>query len=385
MTNADSQAPERGQPQSTDEAIAAAAAAGKLLIEPYARWAAQQPIPVVEDFAVDLLAVELAPWDRLGVPAAIVHVAGRGDWSNIVVAEMPPGGSTSPQRHLYEEVVYVLAGHGSTVIEDADGMQPSLEWGPRSLFGLPLNARYRHVNGSGSEPARLASVTSLPVMLNAFHDEDFLHNASWNFTDRFGADERFRGEGDFVSVAPGRHMWETNFVPDLAKFELPAWAARGAGSRNLKFVLTEATMHAHVSEMPVGTYKKGHRHHPDFHVFTVTGHGYSLLWYEGDADFKRIDWRHGVVYAPADQQFHQHFNTAPVPSRYLAVAFGGLRYPFTAERRQHFLSVDKSVSDGGRQIDYADEDPRIRELYEKELAAAGLTCAMPAVTRRGRA
>jgi gentisate 1,2-dioxygenase len=180
-------------------------------------------------------------------------------------------------------------------------------------------------------------------------------------------------------------MWETNFVPDLAAFELPSWAARGAGSRNLKFVLADATMHAHVSEMPVGTYKKGHRHSPDFHVFTVTGHGYSLLWYEGDEEFTRIDWRHGVVYAPADQQFHQHFNTAAYPTRYLAVAYGGLRYPFTEERRRHFLGVDKSLSEGGRQIDYAQEDPRIRAIYEQELASVGLTSAMPPVAGGARA
>jgi quercetin dioxygenase-like cupin family protein len=375
-------AAEAGQPASTDEAVASAVAAGKLLVEPYARWAERQPIPVIEDFSVDLLAVETAQWDRLGARAALVHVAGRGDWSNIIVAELPPGTSTSPQRHLYEEVVYVLAGHGSTIVEDDGGRQHEVKWGPRSLIGLPLNCRYRHVNGSGSEPARLASVTSLPVMLNAFHDEDFILNTSWHFSGRFGDPGRFRGEGQFVGVAPGRHMWETNVVPDLAEFELPAWAVRGAGSRNLKFVLADSTMHAHVSEMPVGTYKKGHRHHPDFHVFTVTGHGFSLLWYEGDEEFTRIDWRHGVVYAPADQQFHQHFNTAERPSRYLALAYGGLRYPFTEERRQHFLGIDKSVSEGGRQIDYADEDPRIRELYEKELSVSGLTCAMPRVAGR---
>jgi hypothetical protein len=365
----------------TEAAIFEAAAAGKLLIRPYLDWSQDQKIPIIEDFAVDLLAVETAHWDRLGAPAALVHLIGRGDWANVVVVELPASGATSPQRHLYEEVVYVLTGHGNTVIEDAEGHEHSFEWGPRSLFGLPLNGRYRHYNASGSEPARLASVTSLPLMLNVFHDEDFVFDNPATFPSRFGDDRRFRGEGDFVGVVPGRHMWETNFVPDLADFEMPEWQARGQGSRNLKFVLADATMHAHMSEMPVGTYKKGHRHGTDFHVFTVTGHGYSLLWYEGDNEFRRIDWRHGVVYAPADQQFHQHFNTASHPSRYLAVAYGGLRYPLTEERRQHFLGVDKSVSEGGRQIDYADEDPRIRALYETELADAGIECAMPVVAR----
>ena len=104
----------------------------------------------------------------------------------------------------------------------------------------------------------------------------------------------------------------------------------------MMFVLADGTMHAHISQMPVGTYKKGHRHGADFHVFAVTGQGYSLLWYDVEKDLVRIDWKHGVVFAPPDQMFHQHFNTSPYPARYLAVAFGGLRYPFTASK-QHIV------------------------------------------------
>lgn len=365
-----------------DGAIAKAAAEGKLLVDPYLRWVGAEGVPIVEDFGVDLLRVETAPWDRLGTRAAVVHLQGRGDNVNVIVTEIPPGAASAPQRHLYEEVVYVLAGHGSTTVARPDGREHTFEWGPRSLFGLPLNAKFRHFNSSGNEPARLASVTSLPLVMKVFHDERFIFDNPWGFEERFGDVRRFEGEGDFVSVAPGRHMWETNFVPDLANFDLPDWAARGARSRNLKFVLADATMHAHVSEMQVGTYKKGHRHGPDFHVFTITGHGYTLLWYEGDKDFERVDWRHGVVYAPPDQMFHQHFNTAPEPARYLAVAYGGLRYPFTEERRRHFLGVDKSIEEGGRQIDYADEDPRIRETYLAELEKEGVESTMDAVAPR---
>lgn len=367
----------------TTAAVLEAAEAGKLLLRPYLTWAQDQKIPVVESFSVDLLDVETAHWDRLGARAALVHLIGRGDWANVIVTELAPGAATEPQRHLYEEIVYVLSGSGSTVVEDPDGGEHSFEWGPRSLFGLPLNARYRLFNTSGSVTARIASVTSLPLMMNVFHDEAFIFDNPGRFDSRFGDQRRFRGEGDFVEVVPGRHMWETNFVPDLGDFEMPAWQVRGEGSRNLKFVLADSTMHAHVSEMPVGTYKTGHRHAPDFHVFTVEGHGYSLFWYEGDEDFTRIDWRHGVVYAPADQQFHQHFNTSPEPVRYLAVAYGGLRYPFTEERRQHFLGIDKSVDAGGHQIDYVDEDPRIRALYVSELERAGIAGAMPPIPTRG--
>ena len=91
-----------------------------------------------------------------------------------------------------------------------------------------------------------------------------------------------------------------------------------------------ARMHAHISEMPPGTYKKAHRHGPGAHVMCVVGTGFSLLWFEGQKDFLRIDWKHGMVFPPADRQLHQHFNTSNRPARYLATGVGGIRYPLTA-------------------------------------------------------
>jgi mannose-6-phosphate isomerase-like protein (cupin superfamily) len=348
----------------------------KFLIDSYLEWVKGEGVPVVEDFGVDLLAVETAPWARLGADAAFVNLKGRGDSINVVVIELAPGTSTEPQKHLYEEVVYVLSGTGSTTIEAADGTKHSFEWGPKSLFALPLNARYRHFNASGSEPARMASTTSAPISLNLYHSERFVFDNPWSFDERVGSEKHFSGDGDFIPMRPGRHMWETNFVPDLASFELQKWSARGAGGSNMMFVLADGTMHAHISEMPVGTYKKGHRHGADFHVYAVTGHGYSLLWYDGDTDFHRVDWRHGVVYAPPDRMFHQHFNTSPDPARYLAVAFGGLRYPFTEDKRKTFMGMDVSLKDGGRQIEYEDQRPEIHELYAKELAKSGAEMRM---------
>ncbi len=90
----------------------------------------------------------------------------------------------------------------------------------------------------------------------------------------------------------------------------------------------------------------------------------------------RIDWRHGVVFAPPDMMYHQHFNTAPMPSRYLAVALGSLRYPLTSEKRNMFMSLDTSVRDGGRQIEYRDQDPRLHEIYLAELARHGVASRM---------
>ena len=348
----------------------------KFLFDPYLDWTEGEGLPVVEDFGVDLGKVETKHWARLDADGAFVHLKGRGDFLAVFVIDIAPGAKTAPQQHLYEEVVYVLDGHGSTTIEAHDGKIHTFEWGPKSLFALPLNAKYQHFNGSGRERARLSSTNNLPMVMKLFHNDDFVFSNPFRFPEREGRESFFSGEGEFIPKKPGRHMWETNFVPDLAKFELVKWEKRGAGGSNIMFVLADGTMHAHSSEMPVGTYKKGHRHGADFHVSCITGTGYSLLWYDPDGDYERVDWNHGVVFAPPDGMYHQHFNTSPEPARYLAIALGGLRYPMLAEKRAVFAGMDVNIRDGGAQIEYEDQNPRIHKIYLEELAKTGAKSKM---------
>jgi quercetin dioxygenase-like cupin family protein len=347
----------------------------RYLINSYLDWAAEEGIPIHQDMAFDLRKVEVAPWARMGgeVLGAFTHLNGRGDFANAYVLELPPGTETTPQKHLFEEVVYVVAGHGSTTVEDAHGKVHTFEWQQGSLFALPLNARYQHFNVSGEATARLGVVTNLPMVLNVFHNHGFVFDNPFAFDDRFGPDAFFGGDGRSLEIAPGRHQWVTNFVADLPAFQLKSWGERGVGSSNIKFVLADGTMHAHMSELAVGTYKKAHRHGPDFHIFPTTGEGYSLFWYEGDTEFTRVDWGQGSLYAPADQQFHQHFNVSPEPSRYLAVAMGSMKYPVTSDKFGLFGGgVDRDVKRGGRQLEYKDENPAIREMFESELRARGI-------------
>lgn len=255
------------------------------------------------------------------------------------------------------------------VVEMADGTKNSFEWGPQSLFAPPTNAKFRIFNGSGEESARLASTNNLRILFNMFHNEKFFFDNPNAFPEREGRDGFYSGEGEMTSIRPGRHLWETNFVPDLSAMELRPWDERGKGSSNIQFLLGEGCMGAHVSEMPVGRYKKGHRHGAGLHIFSVHGSGYSLLWYEGDKDFRRVDWRHGMCFAPPENMFHQHLNTSASPARYLAVGLGSKRYPVVYERRSGSEGArsDVSIKEGGIQIEDEDQDPRIHPMWLKEL------------------
>jgi hypothetical protein len=136
-------------------------------------------------------------------------------------------------------------------------------------------------------------------------------------------------------------------------------------------------MHAHVSLMPVGRYKKAHRHAAGTHVHAVDGEGYSLMWYEGDSEFKEIPWRHGFMYTPPFWMYHQHFNTCDQPARYVACSLGSRRYPFISLRRKSAEGGGAtSVKDGGRQIEYEDQDNRVHRKFLEELRKTGVPSAM---------
>ena len=362
----------------------AAAGAGdkplRYMLDTYLDWARREGPPVHEGFAFNLLELDTDRWPRLGdgCNAAFVNLRGRGDWMTMFLIDVPPGATSAPQRHIYDEVFFVLSGHGSTVVETADGNKHTFEWGPRSLFAPPLNARYRIFNGSGREPARLASANTLGMLMNLFRSESFIFDNPLAFPDREGPAGFYAGEGELTAVRPGRNLWETNFVADLGGFEVMAWEDRGAGSGNMQFLLTEGSIGAHISEMPVGTYKKAHRHEAGAHVVALNGTGYTLFWYEGDAEFVRIPWGYGWVFAPPANMFHQNFNTSDRPARYLAYMIGTKRYPIIEDRRANSMTTrtDRSVKEGGRQIEYADQDPRIHAMWLKEMRTNGVPSRM---------
>ena len=158
--------------------------------------------------------------------------------TSVLMRSISTGGKkTAPVKHIYECFVYVLEGHGSTVVDLPGGKRHTFEWGPRSLFAIPLNVKYQLFNGSGRDRALLACTTSLPLTMNVYHNQGFVFDNSYVFADRIGDPKYYEGDGDFISIKPGRHMWETNFVPDLTDLDLPVWNERGAGGSSLTFCL----------------------------------------------------------------------------------------------------------------------------------------------------
>ena len=346
-------------------------------VDPYLDWIKAEGLPVAEDYGIDLFAVETAPWARYGVKGAAVHLKGRGDFANMFLLDIPPGGSTAPQRHLYEEVIYVLEGTGSTQLEFADGTQAQLRMGRRAACSRSRSTPSTAIStAAASERALLVSTTDLPLIMNIFHNEAFIFDNDFEFAERTGKNEYYSGEGDLIMVRPGNHMWETNFVPDLAAIELKSWGDRGAGGTNIMFVLADGTMHAHISEMPVGTYKKAHRHGPGFHVMCVIGARLfaALVRRREGLPAHRLEARHRVpagrpAVPPAFQHQRQPGALSRDRRRRPALSADPCAAPLAARRKPGEKgAVSPSIKEGGDQIEYEDQDPRIHRSGWKRCA-----------------
>lgn len=353
----------------------------QVLLDPYRDWAEGEGIPIHLDFGHNLLKLETRAWDRYDARGCFAHTHGAGDFMANYVLEVAPGKKTRPVRHLYEVFCYVLAGHGSTKVWLPGGETRTFEWGPKALFAIPLNCQYQVFNASGKEAARISCTNDAPIAINLFHDLEFIFNNPCAFPGRIGDQRHFEGEGEHSTwIAANtikRNLWETNFVPDLSSFKLYDFEERGKGSKNISFILADGTMHAHVSQIPKGRYKKAHRHAAGTHVHAVDGTGYSLLWYEGDSEFKEFPWEHGFMYTPPFWMFHQHFNTGPQPARYLACSLGSRRYPFISLRRRSSEGAGSiSIAQGGRQIEYEDQDPRVHRKWLEALRIMGVQSEM---------
>ena len=343
----------------------------------FSEFLQREGLPVVTGLAVpDLKEVQTAPWPRLDALGAYVQLLGAEDTNIAYVLDLPPERATVVERHLYEEVFFVVEGRGTCEVWNGAGGRATFEWQRGSVFAIPLNTFHRLHNGSGQQRARLLGVSTAPLMINLLRNLDFVFGCPFDFTDRFGGEEDyFRSEGTvYQRPDTTQKIWQTNFVSDVYNLHLYDWVERGAGGKHMKFELANNTLIAHVSEFPVGTYKKAHRHGPGAHVVILSGQGYSLLWTDQHTDFEEVPWKPGSLFVPPGMWWHQHFNTGPTPARYLASRWGSTRWKLT--RYLDYQGVDKDAKAGGNQIEYADQDPRVHRMFVERCRANGVEVRM---------
>ena len=336
----------------------------------YDRWMESVGIPVHEGYFIDdARTIKLSPWDEREVDAAFLKLAGQEGVTEARVSEIRPGATTAPLRFSMDEAVYVLEGRGLTTVWDDDGAKRSFEWQAHSMFLLPRYCSHQCSNTQGNRPVRLLHFNYLPLQMLGNPDPNFYFNNPYR-DPRVLGDEQTYSEAK-IGTGEGPHSgmgyWIGNFFADMRAWDrLDPFRHRGAGGHAVFIQFPTSPIWAHMSVFPARTYKKAHRHGPGVVIVIPAGEGYSVMWPEG-SDKVFIPWHEGSVFVPPNRWFHQHFNVGSDPGRYLA-----LHSP------RHLGGRSEAVQDPSRdQIEYAQEDPIVRETFAAELAKRGLTSDIP--------
>jgi oxalate decarboxylase/phosphoglucose isomerase-like protein (cupin superfamily) len=350
----------------------------------YERWMEKEGVPIVEGFGVtDVRSIALKHWKRLGCDGAYLQLRGLEGITGVYVGKIPAGGTLHPERHLYEKIIYIIQGEGVAEIQQRDRVPQNIQWQTGSLFSPPLNSLHRLINYS-NEPVIFLAVTTAPLALDHYHNEQFVFNSDFSFNDRYDGEPGYFVPSDerYLATNNRQWIWETNLIPDVRQAKIDAQEQKGAGVNITQFEISNNTLIGHLAEWPVGRYHKAHFHGGGAVLVVLRSEGYSLMWpnhlgtrpYEngfGD-QVVRVDWAPGSVFSPPTNWFHQHFNTGSEPALQLALRCGSQKFPLGIRVAPIRAGVYTSVKQGGTLIEYGDEDPVIRGTYESEIARKGI-------------
>jgi mannose-6-phosphate isomerase-like protein (cupin superfamily) len=345
-------------------------------LTPFERWVRSEEIQVITTHTVfDVYNEPLSPWKRAGVDAALLDlthypVPGRTITNNTGIrylAEIPPGGTFNAEKHMYEEIFYVAKGRGATTVWQEGGAKQTFEWHEDSVFAIPMNAWHEHYNASGTDPVRLYAATNMPTVFNLYDSEDFVFNCNTVFESRFSASD----DGYFSANANrlGDRLMEANFIPSVTAMALDQWNYRGP-STNMHILMAGGRIICHLSEFPAGSYKKGHGFGTgdtvtpadgqanDTSYMFLSGNGYDLQWPPGaypgpGVEAQRFDFQRGSLMSNGNGG-HQHFNASNETARYLVFRQGN----------PAFSGRGMKAGQGSNQIEYEDEDPSVRAMFD---------------------
>jgi mannose-6-phosphate isomerase-like protein (cupin superfamily) len=365
----------------------------------YESWIQNEGIPVIEAFGVeDLLNVARHPWQRTGGKGAFVQLKGMEGFTGMYLGEIAPGESLNSEKHLYDELIYILRGRGGTEVWwDGNGKKVSFEWEAGAMFAPPLNSMHRLLNGS-REPVVYLAVTSAPLLMDLIHDPEFIFGCDYVFHQRFnGARDYFVPTNSRNQPVGGFWVWESNFIADVRKALIDPAERKGAGVRITALEMGGSALVGHIAEWPVGRYHKAHHHQGGAILLILKSKGYTLMWPQeagvqpyasGNANrVVKVDWKVGSVVSPPTGWFHQHFNTGPEPARQLAFRYTGNSGKYRlgvakALNKAAGAGIRTSVREGGTLIEYEDEDPQIRRDYDAIIREQGIILQMPSVSYR---
>jgi mannose-6-phosphate isomerase-like protein (cupin superfamily) len=360
---------------------------------PYDRYMRGEGIPTHRDIGfADIKQLELAPWARTGGNGAFIQLLGTEGKAGMHLLEIPPRAALNVEHHLYEEIFFVMEGRGTTELEPGVGGPGHMfEWQAGSLFAVPLNVEHRLINATDKRALLLVG-TSAPPVFNLYDTPEFIFGDSFRFTNRYNGEQDYFQYKDTFYADPrhGRAIQITSFLPDIVDAEMPMDNQRTPGMRRTEPHMAGSNFYLKIMQQVIGRYTKAHFHAASAVLICLKGKGYTFTWpkHLGHRPFadgnghlvKRVDYGPGGIVAAAPgggDWFHQHFATGREPLRLLV--YNGPMDVFSEGHApgEEIVAGHVGMEEGGRSVEYRNEDPYFREEFERMLALDGLTSTMP--------
>ena len=193
---------------------------------PYVRWVRGEGLDIISaHYVPDLNTVELKPWARRGGRGVFINHEASRTSNDCYVCEIPAGKELAPQRQLFEEMILVLSGHGSTSVWNDAGAEGDLRVGTRRAVRHPAQhlapalQRFRHAGG----PVRLVDEHAAGAQP--------LRRRRVRLQHRPRLPGRFAGEPDYFAPKDEQDglLLKTNFVANAVNLPLISAKERGAG------------------------------------------------------------------------------------------------------------------------------------------------------------
>lgn len=353
----------------------------------YDRYMAQEALPVMRTtFITCLLALERSPWRRLGGKGVFIQPFGTEGGLGCALLELPASGALRAEKHLFEEVMLVLEGRGTTEIWIEGSERVVFEWQPGSLFSIPPNALHRLVNATQG-PAVLLGGSNAAALLNQVNDVDAVFANPFVFRDRFEAETGQAFDDIEPDPVRGLAVCRTSLVPDAIGCDLPLDNRHSPGYRQMTLAMTGPSLACTVGEHRPGRYAKAHILPAGMMTVCLRGQGYTYLWPERLGPSPWRDGRAADVLCLEQSRFaltgagpgggrwfHQHVVTSPGPLRLMQWRVPG--HPQNPPGAEMLDETATTLAEGGGMIPYDQEDPFVRTEHARILSGLGLVNRM---------
>jgi quercetin dioxygenase-like cupin family protein len=92
-------------------------------------------------------------------PVSFIHLPSHA--ISVTLGGLLPGGQSNRHRHTYETIIYVMEGHGYSIIEEK-----RVDWEEGDAIYVPVWAWHHHVNLDQGNPAKYIACENAPMLQN---------------------------------------------------------------------------------------------------------------------------------------------------------------------------------------------------------------------------